>query len=107
MHIDASCPSSSVWVLSFFANSEKSKIKSQKPSNFGSENSNDKKTAIAWKKLTEVTKGQTNLKCFFSSWHFLQKANERILLYYYETSGGLVFVCVLEEIEDTKMTFWN
>ena len=28
--------------------------------------------------------------------------NEWILLYYYETSGWLVFVCFLEEIEDTK-----
>ena len=33
--------------------------------------------------------------------------NERILLYYYETSGRLVFVRFLEEIEDTKKTFRN
>ena len=38
---------------------------------------------------------------------FLQKTNEPILLYYYETSGGLVFVPFLEEIEDTKNTFLN
>ena len=43
----------------------------------------------------------------FSSRRFLQKANERILLYYYETSGRLVFVRFLEEIEDTKKIFRN
>ena len=31
--------------------------------------------------------------------------NERIPLYYYETSGRLVFVRFLEEIEDTKKPF--
>ena len=43
----------------------------------------------------------------FSSRRFLQKTNERILLYYYETSGRLLFVRFLEEIEDTKKTFRN
>ena len=43
----------------------------------------------------------------FSSRRFLQKTNERILLYYYETSGRLVFLRFLEEIEDTKKTFRN
>ena len=44
----------------------------------------------------------------FSSRRFLQKTNERILLYYYETSGRLVFVFrFLEEIKDTKKTFRN
>ena len=43
----------------------------------------------------------------FSSRPFLQKTNERILLYYYETSGRLAFVHFLEEIEDTKKTFRN
>ena len=38
---------------------------------------------------------------------FLQKTNKRILLYYYETSGRLVFVRFLEEIEYTKNTFRN
>ena len=37
----------------------------------------------------------------------LQKRKKGILLYYYETSGRLVFVCFLEEIEDTKQTFRN
>ena len=43
----------------------------------------------------------------FSSERFLQKTDERILLYYYQTSGRLVFVRFLEEIEDTKKTFRN
>ena len=43
----------------------------------------------------------------FSSRRFLQKMNELILLYYYETSGRLVFVRFLEEIGDTKKTFRN
>ena len=38
----------------------------------------------------------------FSSRCFPQKINKRILLYYYETSGQLVFVRFLKEIEDTK-----
>ena len=33
--------------------------------------------------------------------------SERIRLYYYDTSGRLVFVRFLEEIEDSKNTFWN
>ena len=36
-----------------------------------------------------------------------KKRNEQILLYYYETSGRLVLVRFLEEIEDTKKTFRN
>ena len=38
---------------------------------------------------------------------FLQKMNERIRLYYYDTSSRLVFVRFLEEIDDTKKTFRN
>ena len=38
---------------------------------------------------------------------FFQQANKWIPLYYYDTSSWLVFVCFLEEIEDTKKTFWN
>ena len=38
---------------------------------------------------------------------FPPKTNERILLYYYGTSGRLVFARFLEEIEDTKKTFKN
>ena len=33
--------------------------------------------------------------------------NEQIRLYYYGTLGQLVFVRLLEEIEDTKKTFRN
>ena len=33
---------------------------------------------------------------------FLQKTNERIRLYYYDTSGWLVFVRFLEEIDGNK-----
>ena len=47
------------------------------------------------------------VEMIFSSQRFFQKRNERILLYYYETSGQLFFVCFLEEIEDTKKTFRN
>ena len=43
----------------------------------------------------------------FSSQRFLQKTNKQILLYYYETSGRLVFVRFLEEIEDTIKKFRN
>ena len=38
---------------------------------------------------------------------FLQKTNEQIRLYHYDTSGRLFFVHFLEEIEDTKKTFRN
>ena len=37
--------------------------------------------------------------------NFLQKTNERIRLYYYDTSGRLVFVHFLEEIDDPKNHF--
>ena len=43
----------------------------------------------------------------FSSRSFLQKMNEWILFYYYETSGRLVFVCFLEETEYSKNIFRN
>ena len=63
-------------------------------------------TEFIWKKL-KVLKVRKSQKKFLSR-HFLQKMNEWILLYYYETLGqGLVFVCFLEEIEDIKETFRN
>ena len=43
----------------------------------------------------------------FGVFDFLQKTNERIRLYYYDTSSRLVFVRFLEEIEDTKKPFRN
>ena len=41
-------------------------------------------------KLTDARSEKVEM--VFSSRSFLQKTNERILLYYYETSGRLVFV---------------
>ena len=41
----------------------------------------------------------------FSSQRFLQKTNKQILLY--DISGWHVFVCFLEEIEDTNKKFRN
>ena len=38
---------------------------------------------------------------------FLQKTNEGILFYYYDTSGRLVFVRLLEEINDPEKPFRN
>ena len=43
----------------------------------------------------------------FGVFDFLQKTNEKIRLYYYDTSSRLVFVRFLEEIEDTKKPFRN
>ena len=43
----------------------------------------------------------------FGVFDFLQKTNEGIRLYYYDTSSRLVFVRFLEEIEDTKKPFRN
>ena len=51
-------------------------------------------------------KGQLISKCLFGVFNFFQKMNEQIRLYY-DTSGRLVFVRFLEEIEDTKKTFRN
>ena len=50
-------------------------------------------------------KGQLISKWFFGVIDFLQKTNERIRLYYYDTSGRLVFVRFLEEIDDPKNHF--
>ena len=36
---------------------------------------------------------------------FLQKTNKQIQLYYYDTSGGLVFVPFMEKIDDPKNRF--
>ena len=54
-----------------------------------------------------LSKGQTKSKWFFQADVSSKKTNERILLYYYETSGWLVFIHFLEEIEDTKKKFRN
>ena len=50
-------------------------------------------------------KGRLISKWFFGVIDFLQKTNDRIRLYYYDTSVRLVFVRFLGEFEDTKKTF--
>ena len=52
-------------------------------------------------------KGQLISKWFLGSSIFLQKMNEQIRLYYYDTSSRLVFVRFLEEIDDPKKPFRN
>ena len=54
-----------------------------------------------------ATKGQLISKWFFGVIDFLQKTNERIRLYYYDTSDRLVFVLFLEEIDDPPKSFRN
>ena len=70
---------------------------------------NHTKTIRRRKKYLPISfsKGQLISKWFFGVIDFFQKTNERIRLYYYDTTGGLVFVRFLEEIEDTKKTFRN
>ena len=52
-----------------------------------------------------LAKGQLISKRFFEVIDFLQKPNERIRLYYYDTLGRLVFVRFLEEIDEPKNHF--
>ena len=52
-------------------------------------------------------KAQLISKWFLGSSIFLQKMNEQIRLYYYDTSSRLVFVRFLEEIDDPKKPFRN
>ena len=56
---------------------------------------------------TREGKGHLISKWFFGVIDFLQKTNEQIRLYYYDTSGRLVFVRFLEEIDDPKEPFRN
>ena len=44
---------------------------------------------------------------FFGVIDFLQKTNERLRLYYYDTFGRLAFVRFLEESDDPKKSFQN
>ena len=53
--------------------------------------------------LLALLKVRQNRNYFFLSQCFLQKMNKWIQFYYYETC----FCSFLEEIEDTKKTFWN
>ena len=65
-------------------------------------------TGFLFNALGIMAKGQKNSKWLFQvSRHFLQKTNKRVLLYYYEISGLLVFFGSFEEIEDSKETFRN
>ena len=48
-----------------------------------------------------------NFKRTFFYLQFFQKMNKTIWLYYYDTSGRIVFVRFLEKFEDTKKTFRN
>ena len=58
-----------------------------------------------WISILEQPKGRIISKGFFDVFDFLQKKNEEIRLYYYDTSSRLVFVRVLEEIETiSKLT---
>ena len=54
-----------------------------------------------------MSKGQTKSKQFFQADVSSKRTNKGILLYYYETSGRLVFVRFLKEIEDIKNSFRN
>ena len=56
---------------------------------------------------SDTDKKEDKVVIISSSWCCFQKMNKWIRLYYYDTSGRLVFVRFLEEIEDTKKTFRN
>ena len=58
-------------------------------------------------KSKEFYKGQLISKGLFSILNSLKKWTKKIRLYYYDTSGRLVFVHFLGEIEDKKKTFRN
>ena len=61
-----------------------------------------------WASFKACSKGQKKSKWFFQVDVSSKKQTNRFyILYYYETSGRLVFVCFLDEIEDTNKTFWN
>ena len=51
------------------------------------------------------TKGQLISKCLFGIFNSPKKRTKTIRLYYYDTSGRLVFVHFLEEIEYSKKVF--
>ena len=62
-------------------------------------------TELTWTKTATELQWSDKFIMIFPSWWFFRKTNGRIRLYYYDTSGWLVFVCCLEEIEDTKRHF--
>ena len=63
------------------------------------------KLSIFELKSRTITKGQKKSKWFFQA--DKKRTNEFYFTSTYETSGWLVFVRILEEIEDTKKTFRN
>ena len=52
-------------------------------------------------------KRSDNFEMVFEVIDFLQKTNEQIRLYYYDTSGRPAFVRFLEEIDDPKKLLQN
>ena len=54
---------------------------------------------------SDLMKRSVNLKSDLWSPQFSQKTNETIRLYYYDTSGRIVFVRFFGRIEDTKKSF--
>ena len=54
-----------------------------------------------------VFKGQLISKCLFDVFNFSQKTKDEIQLYYYATSGRLVFILFSEEIDDPEKPFRN
>ena len=57
-------------------------------------------------KIYRRTKGQKSWNDFFNP-TFPPKNKQMNSIYYYETSGWLVYINFLEEIEDTEKTFRN
>ena len=54
-----------------------------------------------------MLKGQLISKGLFGILNPPKKQTKRITLYFYDTSGRLVFIHALREIENTKKTFRN
>ena len=69
---------------------------------------NDSRTWIDFQSQdNKLAKGQTKSKQFFQANISSKKQTNKFYFTTYETSGRLVFVRFLEEIEDTKNTFRN
>ena len=59
------------------------------------------------KSILSFIKGQTKSKYFFQTDVSSKKQTKQIQLYYYDTSGWLVFDNFLEETEDSRKMFRN
>ena len=64
-------------------------------------------TLKAFYRRITFAKGQLISKGLFGTLNSPKKQTKKNQLYYYDTSGRLVFVRFLGEIEDTKKTFRN